>query len=255
MTITIRKLHLALAVLALALIAPATAVATHVFTDVPDTAFYAEPVEWAFDNDITTGKSATIFDPLGQVTRGESVTFLSRYDVNVVQPALAELTADVATLAEDVKSMSISPFDFFVESGGYLRTTGSTQHTGAVLPDGLFASATFGAVLPTDLTPGSQLRIEVFWHINESGCTVEMRNNTLQSTRLGEAIISTSTVLLPYIKLGGLDTSEVRRYTLVTTRDDGYRPGDIIKLGMWRSTTNDTCTDEVYIDGARVLYD
>jgi hypothetical protein len=34
MTITIRKLHLAIAVLAIALIAPATAVATHIFTDV-----------------------------------------------------------------------------------------------------------------------------------------------------------------------------------------------------------------------------
>jgi hypothetical protein len=88
MTITIRKLHLSVAVLAVALIAPATAFAAHVFTDVPDGAFYADPVEWAFENEITTGKSPTSFAPLDNVTRGESVTFLKRYDDNVVQPAI-----------------------------------------------------------------------------------------------------------------------------------------------------------------------
>ena len=91
MTITISKLKLALAVLAVVLVAPATALATHVFDDVDDGAFYAEPVEWAADNGITTGKSPTQFAPLDSVTRGESVTFLKRYDDNIVQPALAEL--------------------------------------------------------------------------------------------------------------------------------------------------------------------
>jgi hypothetical protein len=66
MTITIRKLHLAVAIVAVALLVPATAVATHIFTDVPDGAFYADPVEWAFNNEITTGTSATTFEP----TRG-----------------------------------------------------------------------------------------------------------------------------------------------------------------------------------------
>lgn len=91
MTITISKFKLALAVFAVALIAPATALASHVFDDVPDGAFYADPVEWAYDNGITTGKSPTQFAPLDAVTRGESVTFLKRYDANIVQPALEAL--------------------------------------------------------------------------------------------------------------------------------------------------------------------
>ena len=56
-TTKIRKLHLAIAVVAVALLAPATAVAFHVFEDVPDDAFYADAVEWAADNGITTGRS------------------------------------------------------------------------------------------------------------------------------------------------------------------------------------------------------
>jgi len=101
MTITIRKLHLAIAVLAVALITPATAFATHIFSDVPDVpdvAFYADPVEWAFNNEITTGKSPTQFAPLDGVTRGESVTFLNRYDTNVVQPAFTAMGADLAAV-------------------------------------------------------------------------------------------------------------------------------------------------------------
>lgn len=101
MTITIKKLHLAIAVIAIALIAPATALATHVFDDVPDAAFYADPVEWAATNDITTGRTPDLFDPEAGVTRGESVTFLKRYDDNIVQPAIAALptiyTARVAS--------------------------------------------------------------------------------------------------------------------------------------------------------------
>ena len=80
MTITITKWRLAFAIVTVALLAPATALATHIFDDVEDGKFYADPVEWAFTNGITTGKSPTIFAPDDGVTRGESVTFLKRYD-------------------------------------------------------------------------------------------------------------------------------------------------------------------------------
>lgn len=103
MTITITKARLALSILAIALLVPATAYATHVFDDVPDGAFYADPVEWAADNSITTGKTPDTFAPLDNVTRGESVTFLQRYHDNVAQPGIdaAQATADAntATLA------------------------------------------------------------------------------------------------------------------------------------------------------------
>ena len=91
MTITITKTRLAIAIVAVAMLIPATAVATHVFVDVADGKFYDPATKWAKDNDITTGSPAgsDTFKPDDPVTRGESVTFLKRYDDNIVQPALA----------------------------------------------------------------------------------------------------------------------------------------------------------------------
>ena len=74
--------------LVVAFAALSTASATHVFTDVDDNRFFADAVEWASTNGITTGTSPTTFEPDRNVTRGESVTFLNRYDENLVQPAL-----------------------------------------------------------------------------------------------------------------------------------------------------------------------
>ena len=75
----------------ISLVAASTAGATHIFDDVPDDKFYAVPVEWAAANGITTGTSPTTFEPDRGVTRGESVTFLKRYDDTIVQPALAAM--------------------------------------------------------------------------------------------------------------------------------------------------------------------
>ncbi len=48
------------------------------FGDVADGAFYADAVKWAVENKITTGATATTFDPNGTCTRGQIVTFLYR---------------------------------------------------------------------------------------------------------------------------------------------------------------------------------
>ena len=49
-----------------------------VFTDVKADAYYANAVLWAVENGVTTGASATTFDPAGDCTRGQIVTFLYR---------------------------------------------------------------------------------------------------------------------------------------------------------------------------------
>ena len=49
-----------------------------VFTDVPEGAYYYDPVYWAVANGITDGTSDTEFSPGRTVTRGEMVTFLWR---------------------------------------------------------------------------------------------------------------------------------------------------------------------------------
>ena len=48
------------------------------FTDVKADAYYANAVLWAVENGVTTGASATTFDPAGDCTRGQIVTFLQR---------------------------------------------------------------------------------------------------------------------------------------------------------------------------------
>ena len=89
MTIIISKTKLALGVLATVLIgATVVAAGDGPFTDNPDGTYYHDPVEWAFDNGVTTGTSDTTFSPMDPVTRGQNVTFAYRYDQNIVQPEL-----------------------------------------------------------------------------------------------------------------------------------------------------------------------
>jgi len=98
-TFTISKSKLAIAIVAVALFIPSTAMAFHVFDDVPDGKFYADPVEWAFDNGITTGKTATTFAPDDNVTRGEAVTFLKRYHDAFGTMGYATVLADGSVVA------------------------------------------------------------------------------------------------------------------------------------------------------------
>ena len=48
------------------------------FTDVPDDAYYAAPVAWAVENEITTGTSDTAFSPKQDCTNAQILTFLWR---------------------------------------------------------------------------------------------------------------------------------------------------------------------------------
>ena len=48
------------------------------FTDVDASSYYAKAVRWALENGITSGTSATTFDPNGVCTRAQVVTFLMR---------------------------------------------------------------------------------------------------------------------------------------------------------------------------------
>ena len=54
---------------------------TITFSDVKVDAFYAEAVQWAYEEKITSGTSATTFSPNDPCTRAQMVTFLYRYFV------------------------------------------------------------------------------------------------------------------------------------------------------------------------------
>ena len=65
------------------------------FTDVSKNSTYYNAIMWAVENGITTGKTATSFDPNAVCTRGQIVTFLWRYEKAPIVSSLAKFD-DVA---------------------------------------------------------------------------------------------------------------------------------------------------------------
>lgn len=76
-----KKYIFAAAVIVL-LIMSVVAAGGHPFADVPDGAYYAEAVQWAWENGITQGVDATHFDPDRAITRAEMVTLLWRMNAD-----------------------------------------------------------------------------------------------------------------------------------------------------------------------------
>lgn len=75
--ITNKIFSLILSASMLASLLPVSALAAG-FTDVPQGIYYEDPVDWAVENDITSGTSGTEFSPDETCTRAQAVTFLWR---------------------------------------------------------------------------------------------------------------------------------------------------------------------------------
>ena len=87
------------------------------FTDVPSDAFYANAVKWAVENEITTGVGNNRFDPNGQCTRGQVVTFLWR-------------AAGKPTVSANVSFSDVQPGAFYYEAVKWAVANGITQGVG-----------------------------------------------------------------------------------------------------------------------------
>lgn len=94
-TMTNKIFSLVLSTSMLASLLPVSALAAG-FTDVPQGTYYEDAVDWAVENDITSGTSGTEFSPDETCTRAQAVTFLWRANG---QPDAAGNTpfTDVAT--------------------------------------------------------------------------------------------------------------------------------------------------------------
>ena len=90
-----------------------------VFSDVPADSFYYEPVLWALENGITTGASATTFNPDGPCLRAQVVTFLWRAEG---QPALTHYNNPFT---------DVGPNDFFFIPVQWAVAEGITNGTSA----------------------------------------------------------------------------------------------------------------------------
>ena len=89
------------------------------FADVPADSFYYEPVLWALENGITTGASATTFNPDGPCLRAQVVTFLWRAEG---QPALTHYNNPFT---------DVGPNDFFFVPVQWAVAEGITNGTSA----------------------------------------------------------------------------------------------------------------------------
>jgi hypothetical protein len=151
MKIRISPLKTLIAALAIVVAVPTMAYAVNPFTDVPSEKFYAEAVDWAYNNGVTTGTSATTFSPEANVTRGENITFAWRYDDLIVQPALddrytkAEVDAAIAA-AVDAAIASAAPEVYHAVVG--LGGTIEPGNTPGVVPLNT-ATGLYEVVFPT----------------------------------------------------------------------------------------------------------
>ncbi len=76
------------------LVGEPTGAAANPFVDVDRARFFAEPIDWLFAREITTGTSPTMFSPDGLVTRAQAVTFLYRLNIGaagLIDPAMLDL--------------------------------------------------------------------------------------------------------------------------------------------------------------------
>ena len=87
------------------------------FTDVPSDAFYANAVKWAVEKEITTGVGGNRFDPNGQCTRGQVVTFLWR-------------AAGKPIVSTNVSFSDVQPGAFYYEAVKWAVANGITQGIG-----------------------------------------------------------------------------------------------------------------------------
>ena len=116
-----RRLRLVVAVVGLVGLGASVAFASNTFTDVDEGRYYTDAVQWAADNGVTTGTSATTFSPENAVTRAQNVTFAYRYDQNVVQPALDNIAADIAALEtlETLDELSCTATQVAINDSGW----------------------------------------------------------------------------------------------------------------------------------------
>ncbi len=158
-----------------------TTPAAPAFTDVAPDTYYAQAVEWAVKNGITTGISDTVFGPGMTCTRAQAVTFLWRAAGSPIPVRTTNSFKDVAPGTYYYNAVL-----WAVENG---ITTGMSADTFA--PDAHCTRAqivTFlyraqkspsaaGTVAFTDVVPGAYYENAVMWAV-QNGITTGMSANT-----------------------------------------------------------------------------
>ena len=89
-------------------VAPAVAVASHGFTDVPDSHLFHNNIQWMKDNGVTLGCNPPANDkycPSNTVNRGQMAAFMQRLAENKVVDAATAVTAETAADADKLDGL------------------------------------------------------------------------------------------------------------------------------------------------------
>ena len=188
------------------------------FTDVAPGSFYEVAVYWMLDEGITTGKTTTTFGPDDSVTRGETATFLWRYDE---QPA-----ATITGVFTDV-----APGSFYEVAVYWMLdegiTTGKTATTFA--PNESVTRAEFSAFL---------------WRYAEEPlgeCLDESIGNISTLATNVEALVAANESAYPWLR-DAWNYAQV--YTVVASNQLPGNGGIVGSACTWTSTTLPECRAE-----------
>ncbi|MBP3412692.1 MAG: S-layer homology domain-containing protein [Oscillospiraceae bacterium] len=93
------------------------------FEDVPSTAYYANAVNWAAENGIVTGVSASRFAPDQEISREQLVTMLARYAAYLGKTVPVEDQTEGYTDASLISPYALSPINWALQEGLLVGTS------------------------------------------------------------------------------------------------------------------------------------
>jgi hypothetical protein len=151
------------------------------------------------------------------------------------------------------KWISVDPLAVAHRNGASVQT-GFGINAGLWLPGGPadLPAFEFGFAMPPDYTAGTDVAVQLLWHINQTGCTVNLSSNYASIDHYGAVPTGTSfgfRVTDPVPSTA----NEVARSTF-TVRSALLAAGDSVIVGLFRSYNSDTCVEPLQIKGIRVLY-
>jgi hypothetical protein len=151
------------------------------------------------------------------------------------------------------KWISIDPLSVNMRNGAF-ASWGLGTNAGLTLNDGGSPSFEFGFTIPPDHTQGTPVTAEILWHIDQTGCTVNLRSNFYSVSRQGQVPRGNGFFPVASDPVSGTSNTTVRAVATVPNTGFGLAAGDSAFLGLFRSSTSDTCSQPIKITGIRVLY-
>lgn len=122
-------------------------------------------------------------------------------------------------------------------------------------PSGGLSKFSIGFTLPDDYAPGTNVFLKVIWRSDAISCVIDLRNNNVNWTRPGAlndngALIKDATMLAPNDNRMTMQT----RFRFNFVPNPGFAAGDAFTLGLFRSSTLDSCAGAFYIQGLSIEY-